>query len=94
MKRLGAGTEESHRRAQQADDDLWPYTHELFEPPFEPLAPGWRETVQSTLEQATLETPEGRWRPTGGRKGVHTEHLSRLLAEMQVLHRAHPGATW
>jgi ring-1,2-phenylacetyl-CoA epoxidase subunit PaaC len=92
--RLGDGTEESHRRAQAAVDDLWPYTHELFEPPFEALRGTWLETVETTLEEATLERPEDRWRPTGGRQGVHTEHLSRLLAEMQVLHRAHPGATW
>ncbi len=94
VKRLGDGTGESHRRAQQAVDDLWPYTHELFEPPFEGLKEQWLETVQNTLEEATLKRPEDRWRPTGGRNGVHTEHLSRLLAEMQVLHRAHPGATW
>ena len=92
--RLGDGTEESHRRAQQAVDDLWPYTHELFEPPFEGLRAGWSATVEPVLAEATLQRPEDRWRPTGGRTGVHTEHLSRLLAEMQVLHRAHPGATW
>jgi ring-1,2-phenylacetyl-CoA epoxidase subunit PaaC len=93
-RRLGDGTEESHRRAQQAVDDLWPYTHELFEPPFEDLKDEWLSTVEQVLAEATLDRPEDRWRPTGGRKGVHTEHLSRLLAEMQVLHRAHPGATW
>lgn len=92
--RLGDGTEESHRRAQQAVDDLWPYTHELFEPPFEGLREGWLATVESVLAEATLQRPEDRWRPTGGRAGVHTENLSRLLAELQVLHRAHPGATW
>lgn len=92
--RLGDGTEESHRRAQQAVDDLWPYTHELFEPPFEAFREAWLATVEPVLAEATLERPEDRWRPTGGRAGVHTEHLSRLLAEMQVLHRAHPGATW
>jgi len=46
------------------------------------------------LRESTLERPADGWRPTGGRDGVHTEHLSRLLAEMQVLHRAHPGVTW
>jgi ring-1,2-phenylacetyl-CoA epoxidase subunit PaaC len=93
-KRLGDGTGESHRRAQQALDDLWPYTHELFEPPFRSLKEKWLATVDGVLGEATLDKPEDRWRPTGGRNGVHTEHLSRLLAEMQVLHRAHPGATW
>lgn len=93
-KRLGDGTEESHRRAQTAVDELWSYTHELFEPPFGPVKQEWRATVEKTLEEATLTQPEDRWRPTGGRSGVHTEHLSLLLAEMQVLHRAHPGAIW
>lgn len=83
--RLGDGTEESHRRMQQAVDDLWPYTHELFEQ---------NPTVDAVLKEATLTRPETTWRPDGGRNGVHTEHLSYLLAEMQVLHRAHPGATW
>lgn len=94
VRRLGDGTEESHRRAQRAVDDLWPYTHELFEAPFTDLREPWLETVRGTLDEATLTRPEDRWRPTGGRSGVHTEHLSRLLAEMQVLHRAHPGAKW
>jgi ring-1,2-phenylacetyl-CoA epoxidase subunit PaaC len=91
--RLGDGTEESHRRMQDAVDEVWPYTHELFEtrPDAREL---WLSTVDSVLTQATLERPDDGWRPPGGRTGVHTEHLSRLLAEMQVLHRAHPGATW
>ena len=93
-RRLGDGTEESHRRAQQAVDDLWPYTHELFEAPFEGLREAWLSTVEPVLAEATLARPDDRWHPTGGRSGLHTEHLSRLLAEMQVLHRAHPGAKW
>jgi ring-1,2-phenylacetyl-CoA epoxidase subunit PaaC len=91
--RLGDGTEESHRRAQDAVDELWPYTHELFESRPDARA-DWLSTVDAVLSEATLERPADGWRPTGGRAGVHTEHLSRLLAEMQVLHRAHPGATW
>ena len=100
--RLGDGTDESHRRMQAAVDDLWPYTHELFEPAvFGSLAPDpstlrgpWRETVTDVLTVATLTTPEDGWAPSGGRSGRHTEHLSYLLGEMQVLYRAHPGATW
>jgi ring-1,2-phenylacetyl-CoA epoxidase subunit PaaC len=91
--RLGDGTEESHRRAQAAVDRLWPYTHELFEGDVPREA--WLAAVDAVLTEATLTRPEGaRFHPTGGRKGVHTEHLSYLLAEMQVLHRAHPGASW
>jgi ring-1,2-phenylacetyl-CoA epoxidase subunit PaaC len=106
--RLGDGTETSHRRMQVALNDLWPYTHELFEadPVLQDLdeagvaaSPAtwhdeWLSRVDTVLTAATLRRPDDGWRPTGGRSGVHTEHLSYLLAEMQVLHRAHPGARW
>jgi ring-1,2-phenylacetyl-CoA epoxidase subunit PaaC len=91
--RLGDGTEESHRRMRDAVEEIWPYTHELFESRPDARA-GWLSTVDAVLAEATLERPADGWRPTGGRAGVHTEHLSLLLAEMQVLHRAHPGARW
>jgi ring-1,2-phenylacetyl-CoA epoxidase subunit PaaC len=106
--RLGDGTDESHARMQAAIDEVWPYTHELFED--DALARGldergvavspatlraaWLESVEAVLAEATLTRPADGWTPTGGRAGVHTEHLSYLLAEMQVLHRAHPGARW
>jgi ring-1,2-phenylacetyl-CoA epoxidase subunit PaaC len=106
--RLGDGTPGSHRRMQTAVDGLWPYTHELFasDALYERLDEAgtavnpatlrepWLSTVESVLAEATLERPADRWAPDGGRRGVHTEHLSYLLGEMQVLHRAHPGATW
>jgi ring-1,2-phenylacetyl-CoA epoxidase subunit PaaC len=107
--RLGDGTDESHRRMQSAVDDVWPYTHELFEPDdvahrldvagiaVDPgtLRPQWMSTVDAVLADATLTRPvDGGWAPTGGRHGRHTEALSYLLGEMQVLHRAHPGARW
>jgi ring-1,2-phenylacetyl-CoA epoxidase subunit PaaC len=106
--RLGDGTDESHRRLQAAVDDIWPYTHELFErdevigslveagiaPEPEAIRVRWLETVEPVLAEATLTRPADGWAPSGGRAGRHTEHLSRLLAEMQVLHRAHPGARW
>jgi ring-1,2-phenylacetyl-CoA epoxidase subunit PaaC len=90
--RLGDGTEESHRRMQSAVDWLWPYTHELFEDN-DHRGP-WLSIVERVLAEATLQRPADGWAPTGGRRGLHTEHLSLLLAEMQVLHRAHPGARW
>ena len=106
--RLGDGTEESHRRMQAAVDGLWPYVHELFEadaltdqlaaavvavdPPS--LREEWEGHVGPTLTRATLDRPETEWRPGGGRQGRHTEHLGYLLAEMQHLHRSHPGARW
>jgi ring-1,2-phenylacetyl-CoA epoxidase subunit PaaC len=103
-RRLGDGTPESHARMQAAVDLLWPWTHELFEGDeidraagLDPAAlrDGWRAFVAATLGEATLAVPEdGAWRPGGGRRGLHTEQLGYLLAELQSLHRAHPGASW
>lgn len=90
MLRLGGGTEESHRRVQQGLDALWPYGHELTEG----IRDRWLAIVEPVLAEAGLTRPADRWRPDGGRAGRHTEHLSYLLAEMQSLHRAHPGAQW
>jgi ring-1,2-phenylacetyl-CoA epoxidase subunit PaaC len=102
--RLGDGTEESRRRMQRALDGLWRYTGELFEPleglgiELPALRDAWLERVAGTVRRATLEMPEGpdriAWSAGAGRQGVHTEALGRLLAEMQYLHRAHPGASW
>jgi ring-1,2-phenylacetyl-CoA epoxidase subunit PaaC len=86
--RLGDGTEESHRRTQQAVADLWPYRGEL-------ATDGWLDRVTTVLSDATLDTPDPEaWSQSGGTTGRHTEHLGHLLAEMQSLARAHPGATW
>jgi ring-1,2-phenylacetyl-CoA epoxidase subunit PaaC len=106
--RLGDGTEESHRRLEQGLEELWPYVAELFESDdlVSRLAGAGvavdpadlREPVMSYVEtvlvQATLEPPETAVRHTGGRRGIHTEHLGYLLAEMQHLARSHPGAGW
>jgi len=58
------------------------------------LAAPWRQHVDAVLAEATLRTPEDVFMQQGGKRGVHTEHLGHLLAEMQVLQRAHPGARW
>jgi ring-1,2-phenylacetyl-CoA epoxidase subunit PaaC len=106
--RLGDGTEESHARAAAALDELWMYTGELFEMPDgeralaaagvavdrETIRPKWEATIGGVLAQATLRRPADQWMQTGGRAGRHSEHLGPMLAEMQVLHRAHPGVTW
>jgi ring-1,2-phenylacetyl-CoA epoxidase subunit PaaC len=93
--RLGDGTDESHRRMQDAVDRLWPYTHELFDGDHASLRPQWLSMIDAVLDEATLTRPvDGGWGPGGGRRGLHTEHLSYLLAEAQVVRRAHPGARW
>ncbi|GAA2124963.1 1,2-phenylacetyl-CoA epoxidase subunit PaaC [Streptomyces synnematoformans] len=102
--RLGDGTGTSHARMQAGLDALWRYTGELFRPveglalDWAGLAAAWRETVGGVLERATLTLPEGPrgtgWSAGAGREGVHTEPFGLMLAEMQHLHRSHPGATW
>ena len=106
--RLGDGTDESHGKMQAAIDDLWMYTGEMFEVDATEqalvaegiacdapaLTTSWRQQVGTVLEQATLAVPAPAWMQSGGRRGVHTEHLGHLLAEMQSLQRTHPGAQW
>ncbi|MBO9459085.1 1,2-phenylacetyl-CoA epoxidase subunit PaaC [Labrenzia sp. R5_0] len=106
--RLGDGTEESHRRMQQALDALWPYTGEMFAsdaidtamaeaglaPDAASLKSEWKETVEAVLDEATLTLPESDFAHMGGLTGRHSEHLGHMLAEMQFLQRAYPGATW
>jgi ring-1,2-phenylacetyl-CoA epoxidase subunit PaaC len=106
--RLGDGTEESHRRAQAAVDGLWRFTGELFDHDVvedelavsgiaadqEALRSVWRSSVVAALNEATLVVPDDGVMQSGGRVGRHSESFSRLIGEMQVLARAHPGATW
>ncbi|MEV3852778.1 1,2-phenylacetyl-CoA epoxidase subunit PaaC [Streptomyces sp. NPDC050095] len=102
--RLGDGTEESRTRMQHAVDALWRFTGEMFQPvpgvevDWQDIQVSWTATVGAVLRQATLTVPEGpqtgAWRAGAGREGLHTESFGRMLAEMQHLHRSHPGATW
>jgi ring-1,2-phenylacetyl-CoA epoxidase subunit PaaC len=92
--RLGDGTAESHHRAQNAIDTLWPYTGEMFEGSNASLRGEWDETVDAVLAEATLARPKDGWMQTGGRSGRHSEHLGYILAELQFLQRAYPGASW
>jgi len=108
LVRLGDGTGESHARAHAALERLWPHTVELCDPDdidaamlaagigadLAAVRRGWDRRIDETLAEATLErpaTPPWRWY---GKRGEHGEHLGRLLAEMQVLQRSHPGASW
>ncbi|MEV6394979.1 1,2-phenylacetyl-CoA epoxidase subunit PaaC [Streptomyces sp. NPDC051907] len=102
--RLGDGTAESHERMQRACDALWRFTGEMFQPvegldvDWEALRRNWLATVTAVLERATLTVPtgphSGGWAAGAGRQGLHTESFGRMLAEMQHLHRSHPGASW
>ena len=105
---LGDGTDESHARAQTALDDLWRFTGELFladdidravaekgigADPSE-LSNAWRTQVADVVTRATLALPKDGYMQRGGRQGRHTEHLGHMLAEMQIVARSHPGASW
>ncbi|MFF2406194.1 1,2-phenylacetyl-CoA epoxidase subunit PaaC [Streptomyces sp. NPDC058092] len=102
--RLGDGTDESHERMQRAVDALWRFTGELFQPvegveiDWQSLHNGWLETVTTVLKKSTLTVPtgpqSGAWTAGAGRQGIHTEPFGRMIAEMQHLHRSHPGASW
>ncbi|AEN11133.1 MULTISPECIES: 1,2-phenylacetyl-CoA epoxidase subunit PaaC [unclassified Streptomyces] len=102
--RLGDGTAESHERMQRGLDALWRYTGELFEPvegldlDRQTLGDDWLAAVTSVVRRATLTLPtgpqSGGWAAGAGRQGLHTEPFGRMLAEMQHLHRSHPGASW
>ncbi|MBV2356065.1 phenylacetate-CoA oxygenase subunit PaaC [Streptomyces sp. J2-1] len=102
--RLGDGTEESRERMLTALTALWRYTGEMFQPvagldaDMALLETRWLESVTAVLTRAGLPLPEGprtgAWSAGAGRQGLHTESFGRMLAEMQHLHRSHPGATW
>lgn len=93
--RLGDGTAESNTRIQNSLNELWCYTGEFFENlEFENLKAEWMKRVTSILDEATLHIPPTDHMHSGGSTGVHTEHLTLLLDEMQYLQRAYPGCEW
>jgi ring-1,2-phenylacetyl-CoA epoxidase subunit PaaC len=108
LMRLGDGTEESRRRMQAGLDDVWGYSHELFDMDEleqqladagvavdrSGLRAGWEARMSTLLAQATLTVPQGDWAVRGGRTGYHTEHLGHLLSELQFVQRAYPGLQW
>ena len=106
--RLGDGTDESRARMQDAIGRLWKYTAELFAtdelevrlategiaPDHKAVVAAWRDRVREAFTEATLPMPKDPSYAWFGKQGSHTESLGPLLAEMQYLYRAHPGATW
>lgn len=108
MKRLGDGTEESHNKIQEAVNNLWGYTNELFmmtEADKEAAEAGigvdvsklkdtYYNRVENLLKEATIEIPEGKYWQKGGKEGIHTEHLGYLLSDMQYMQRTYPNMKW
>lgn len=101
--RLGDGTEESHQRMLNAVEELWRYTGEFFiaadyeknagiDPSL--LKEPWLKKVKETFDEATLPVPDKTFMQQGGKQGKHTEHLGYILAELQYMQRAYPGAEW
>lgn len=94
LVRLGDGTVESHRRAQEAVDALWMFTGEMFQGDAAIYREGWETVTGAILAEATLTVPQDPYQKSGGRVGFHTEHLGFLLAEMQWMQRSYPEMTW
>lgn len=108
MIRLGDGTELSQAKMQRAVNELWEFTGEMFNPTetettaynsgygadIKGIEGMWLEKVKEIMNEATLNIPENKYMQKGGKKGYHSEHLGYVLAEMQYLQRAYPGAEW
>ncbi len=107
--RLGDGSDDSHARMQRAADALWMFAGEAFiddeldqriasrgiAPLPGSLRERWLTRLENIFSEATLTLPSAdAWMQRGGKQGRHTEHLGYLLAEMQFLQRAYPGAQW
>src|SRR5690606_32378445 len=106
--RLGDGTPESMARMNKALAALAPYVNELFEedavnarlgeagvaPTLASLRPAFDATVDHVFAEALLDRPVPAWAKSGGRKGMHSEAMGFLLADLQYMQRTYPGATW
>lgn len=106
--RLGDGTSESNEKTQNAINDLWTFTDELFHQTDADIAminegigvdvtklkePFYKK-VNEILEESTLKTPESIYFQKGGKQGIHSEHMGYLLADMQYMQRSFPNMNW
>ncbi len=108
IQRFGDGTAESHERIQAAFDELWPYTNELFEitseeqtmseqgigPDLNALKDQYYNQISEELKEATIQIPDNTYFKSGGKSGIHTEHMGFILADMQYMQRTYPNMTW
>lgn len=108
IKRLGDGTAESHQKIQEAINDLWRYTNELFEISendrqliddgiavnCEFIRDTYYKIVGETLKEATLTIPDGTYFQKGGKQGIHSEHMGYILADLQYMQRTYPNMNW
>lgn len=108
IKRLGDGTAESHQKMQEAIDDLWRFTDELFQLTKADKAmidegigvdvsnfkEAYYQEVSEILNEATITVPENKYFTNGGKKGIHTEHMGYILADLQYMQRTYPNMKW
>jgi ring-1,2-phenylacetyl-CoA epoxidase subunit PaaC len=108
IKRLGDGTEESHQKVQEAVNDLWVFTDELFQTSKDDMVvieeghganpesfkENYYKHISELLEEAKIEVPESKYFQKGGKEGIHSEHMGYILAEMQFMQRAYPNMKW
>jgi len=108
IKRLGDGTQESHTKVQEAINDLWKFTDELFHNykddqlaieagigvDVTSLKEEYYREINEVLEEATLQIPEVKWFQKGGKQGIHSEHMGYLLADLQYMQRTYPNMKW
>ena len=106
--RLGDGTSESNEKMQNAINDLWTFTDELFHQTeadiemvkyeigvdVKQLKDGYYKKISEILDEATLKTPESKYFQKGGKLGIHSEHMGFLLADMQYMQRSFPNMSW
>lgn len=108
VKRLGDGTDESHEKMQAAVNYLYPYLNELTEETelekemkengigadLNTIRKQYFENIEALLKEATLDIPENIFSHSGGKKGIHSEHLGYILAQLQYMQRAYPNMAW
>ena len=108
VKRLGNGTDESHEKMQAAVNYLYPYLNELTEETdlekemkengigadLNNIRKQYFVNINALLTEATLDIPDNIFSHSGGKKGVHSEHLGYILAQLQYMQRAYPNMAW
>lgn len=108
IKRLGDGSAESHSKMQNAINDLWTFTDELFHQTdadkamvlekigvdVTKLKEQFYANVNEVLQEATLEIPDMKYFQKGGKNGIHSEHMGYLLADLQYMQRTFPNMNW
>ena len=63
-------------------------------PAWSELKPEWQAHMSEVLADAGLAVPKTSAYVSSGRRGIHSEHMGHLLAELQYLQRAFPGGQW